>query len=84
MLAGLITLTPGGRNEFIDCPETTVHIPVLSNMDVKTRWNLILEFLERAYQLCEFTGKWLKNPKYSDYRPIFTTQDECTIVKYVM
>jgi len=26
---------------------------------------------------------WLQNPKYTDYRPLFTTQDEWTIVKYV-
>jgi hypothetical protein len=53
-------------------------------MDVKTRWNSTLELLERAYQLREFTREWLKNPKYSDYQPLFTTQDEWTIVKYVM
>jgi hypothetical protein len=53
-------------------------------MDVKTRWNSTLELLERAYRLREFTREWLKNPKYSDYRPLFTTQDEWTIVKYVM
>jgi hypothetical protein len=34
--------------------------------------------------LREFTQEWLKNPKDSDYWPLFTTQDEWTIVKYVM
>jgi len=53
-------------------------------MDVKTRWNSTLELLERTYRLREFTREWLKNPKYSDYQPLFTTQDEWTIVKYVM
>jgi hypothetical protein len=84
MLAVLITLTPGRRNEFIDCQKAKVRIAVLPIMDVKTRWNSTLELLERAYRLREFTREWLKNPKYSDYRPLFTTQDEWTIVKYVM
>jgi len=84
MLAVLITLTPGCRNEFIDCQKAKVRIAVLPIMDVKTRWNSTLELLERTYRLREFTREWLKNPKYSDYRPLFTTQDEWTIVKYVM
>jgi len=84
MLAVLITLTPGRRNEFIDCQKAKVRIAVLPIMDVKTRWNSTLELLERAYRLHEFTQEWLKNPKYSDYQPLFTTQDEWTIVKYVM
>ena len=53
-------------------------------MDVKTRWNSTLELLEHTYQLREFTREWLKNPKYSNYRPLLTTQDEWTIVKYLM
>jgi hypothetical protein len=84
MLAVLITLTPGRRNEFIDCQKAKVRIAVLPIMDVMTLWNSTLELLECAYRLREFTREWLKNPKYSDYRPLFTTQDEGTIVKYVM
>jgi len=84
MLAVLITLTPGRRNEFIDCQKVKVRIAVLPIMDVKTYWNSTLELLEHAYRLREFTREWLKNPKYGDYRPLFTTQDEWTIVKYVM
>jgi hypothetical protein len=53
-------------------------------MDVKRGWNSTLEFIERAYRLCEFTREWLQNPKYAEYRPLFPTQDEWTIVKYVM
>jgi len=53
-------------------------------MDVQTRWNSIRELLERAYRLQEFTCEWLQNPKYSEYRLLFTTQDQWTIVKYVM
>jgi len=53
-------------------------------MDVKTRWNSTLELLERAYRLREFTREWHQNPKYAQYQPLFTTQDEWTIVKYVM
>jgi hypothetical protein len=84
MLAVLITLTPGRQNEFIDCPKAKVRIVVLPIMDMKTRWNSTLELLERAYCLREFTREWLHNPKYAEYRPIFTAQNEWTIVKYVM
>jgi hypothetical protein len=84
MLAVLITLTPGSRNEFIDCHQAKVRIALLPIMDVKTRRNSTLELLKRPYRLREFTQEWLKNPKYTDYRPLFTTQDEWTIVKYVM
>jgi len=49
MLAVLITLTPGHRNEFIDCQKAKVLIAVLPIMDVKTGWNSTLELLERAY-----------------------------------
>ena len=84
MLAVLITLTPGRRNEFIDCQKAKVRIAVLPIMDVKTRWNSNLELLERAFRFREFIREWLQNPKYPEYRPLFTTQDEWTIVKYVM
>jgi hypothetical protein len=80
----LITLTPGRRTEFLDCQKSKVRIAVLPIMDVKTRWNSTLELLERAYRLREFTREWLKNPNYKDYRPLFTTDDEWTVVKYVM
>jgi hypothetical protein len=53
-------------------------------MDVKTRWNSTVQLLERAYRLRESTSEWLQDPKSAEYRPLFTTQDEWTIVKYVM
>jgi len=84
MLAVLITLTPGRRKEFIDCQKAKVRIAVLPIIDVKTRWNSTLELLERADQLREFTRVWLKNPKFSEYWSLYTTEDEWTIVKYVM
>jgi len=84
MLAGLSTLTPGHQNEFIDCQKAKVRFAVLLIMDVRTRWNSTLELLERAFRLREFTCKWLQNPKYAYYRPLFTTKDEWMIVKYVM
>jgi hypothetical protein len=84
MLAVLITLTPGRGNESIDCQTAKVRIAVLPIMDVKTLWNSTLELLERTLCLQEFTRNWLQNPKSADYRPLFTTQDELTIVKYVM
>jgi len=84
MFAVVITLTPGRRNEFIDFHKAKVRIAVLPIIDVRTRWNSTLELLERAYRLREFTCNCLHNPKYSEYRPLFTTQGEWTIVKYVM
>ena len=39
---------------------------------------------DRAYRFREFTREWLKHTNYSDYRSLYTTQDEWTIVKYVM
>jgi len=77
-------LTPGRRNEFIDCQKAKVRIAVLLIMDVKTRWNSTLEMLECTYRLRKFTREWLNNQKYYDYRPLFTAQDEWTVVKYVM
>jgi len=76
MLAVLITLIPGHRNESIEFQKAKVRIAVLPIMDVKTRWNSTLVLLERAYRLREFTREWLKNPKFSDYRLLFMTQDE--------
>jgi len=84
MLPVLITLTPGSRNKFMDGQNAKVRIAVLPIMDVKTCWNSTLEFLECAYHLREFTREWLHNPKYSEYWPLFTTQDEWTIVRYVI
>jgi hypothetical protein len=84
MLAVWIMLTPSRQNEFLDCQIAKDRIPVLPMMDVKTRWNSILEFLDRAYRSWDFTREWLQNPKYTEYWPLFTTQDEWTIVKYVM
>jgi len=84
MVAVGITLTPGRRNEFVDCHKANVRVAVLPIIDVKTRWNSTLEFLERAYRLREFAHPWLQNPKYAQYGQLFTTQDEWTIVKYVM
>jgi len=83
-LAVVITLTPSHRNKFIDCQKAKVQIAVLPIMVVKTRWNSTLELLKQPYRLREYTREWLKNPKYSDYGPLFTTQDEWTIVKYVL
>jgi hypothetical protein len=52
-------------------------------MEVKTHWNSRLELHERAYRLREFTWESVENVTYSEYRPLFTTQDEWTFVKYV-
>jgi hypothetical protein len=83
MLPVLITLTPGRRNGFIDCQKAKVRMAVLPIMDVKTCSNSTLELLEHAYRLCEFTREWLKHPKYNNYQPLFTTQDELNVVNYV-
>ena len=84
MLAVLITLTSGHQNEFSHCHQANVRITVLPIQDVMTSWNFTLVLLEHTYRLREFTCEWLQYPKYTDYRPLFTPQDEWTIVKYVM
>jgi len=84
MPAVLITLTAGHQNEFIECQKAKVRIAVLPIMDLKTRWNSTLELLERTHRLREFPQQWLQNPKYTQYWPLHTTQDEWTMVKYVM
>ena len=84
MLGVLIMLTPGRRNKFIGCQKAIVRIAVLPIMDVKARWNSTLDLLERAFLPGEFTREWVKNPKCSDYRPLFTTHEEWTIVRYVL
>jgi len=38
----------------------------------------------RDYRVLEFTSEQLKNPNFSENRPLFTTQNEWTIVKYIM
>jgi hypothetical protein len=84
MVAVLIMLTPGYRNVFIHCQKAKVRITILPIMDLKTQWNSTLELHEHASLLRNVTHKWLQNPKYSDYRPLFTTQEQWTIVQYVM
>jgi len=84
MLAVLITLTPGRWNGFIDRQTAKFHIAVQPITDLNKHWNWSLELLECTYQLCEFTGEWLKTPEYTDHRPLYTIQDEWTIVKYLM
>jgi len=84
MLAVLIMLTSGHRNEFIDCQKAKVCIAVLRIMDVETRRSSTLELLEHAFRLLELTRQWLQNPKYTDYWPLFTAQDEWAIVEYDM
>ena len=84
MVAVFVTLTPGCWNEFIDCQNTKVRIAVIPMVGVKPQCNSTPESLEQAYQFEVFTHQWLKNPKYKDYWPLFTTQDEWTIVKYVI
>jgi hypothetical protein len=84
MLPVYIMLTPGRRNECIESQKVKVLITVLPIMDVKIRWNSALELYEEDYQLWEFTCEWLKNPTFSNYPPLFTIQDEWTVIKYVM
>jgi len=84
MLVVLIMLTPGRRNECIDCQKANVRIAVLPIMNVKRLWNSTLELRERAFRSWEFNREWLWNPKYAEYWPLYPTQDELTIVMYVM
>jgi hypothetical protein len=84
MLTVLFTLIPGRRNGFIDCQKAKLRIAVLLIMNVKRGWNSTLEFIKCAYRLWELTLEWLQNPKYAEYWQLFPTQDDWTIVKYVM
>jgi hypothetical protein len=84
MIAELITLTPVRRNKFIDCQKGTVRIAILPIMDIKKLWNTTLELFERADRLQEFTHEWLRNRKDTEYRPLFSTQDEWMVVMYIM
>jgi hypothetical protein len=84
MLDLVIMMTPGRQNEFIRSQNAKVCIAALPNMDVKTRWNSTLQLLQHAYNLRILTHQSLHNPKYSQYRALFTTQDEWTIVNCVI
>jgi len=84
MLAVVIALTPSRSNEFIDCRKAAVRMAVLPIMDVEICVNSTLELFEHAYRLRGSTCEWLQKPNYSEYRPLITTQNEWTIVKYVM
>jgi len=84
MLVVLIPLSSACQNEVINCSKAKVRIAVLRIMDVKPRLISKLVLFKREYRLRQFTREWLHNTKYSEYRPLFTTQDEWTIVKYVM
>jgi len=61
--------------KFIHWQTAKIHIAVLPIMDVKTRWKLTVELLKQDYRLWEFTRESLQNPKFSEYRPLFTTQN---------
>ena len=84
MLAVWIGLTHGHWNKFIDCQKAKVRSAALPSMNVKIFWHSTLELLERANQLREITQESFQNPKYCDHQPLFTTQDEWTMVKYIM
>jgi len=84
MLAVFIMPTPGRRNVFNNSQNANVWIAILLIMDVKTCWNSALECLEWVSWLEVFTWQWLLGSKSRDCRSLFTTQDEWTIVKYIM
>jgi len=64
--------------------KASVRIAVQPILNVKARWHSTLGLHDRAYKFREFSLEWLKNSKYSYYRPLLTTQDEWTILKYIM
>jgi hypothetical protein len=84
MLPVLLTVTPGRREEYIQCQKANVRIAVHPIILVKTLWNSTLQLLKRSYCSRVFTREWRAKQKYTDYWLRFTTQDEWTIVKYVM
>jgi len=56
-----------------------VCIAVLQIMDVKIHWKLNTGVAQVSNNYRN-SHKWLQNPKYSNYWPFFTTEDEWTIV----
>jgi len=68
----------------IECQNGPLRTSEIRIMDVNKHWISTLQFLECTYQLREFRREWLHNPKFSNYQPLLTTQDEWMIVKYVM
>jgi hypothetical protein len=50
----------------------------------KKHWHSTLELLKHAYLLPEFTLERVQNSKCNIYQAMFTTQDDWTIMKYVM
>jgi len=50
----------------------------------ETQWNLTLGLFEWANWIQDFTREWCRNRKCSDQLPPFPTQDECTIIKYLV
>jgi len=76
MLAVLIALPPGHRNEFIDSQTGKVRITALPILDVKTHRNMTFELLERVNRLREFTRECHQKLKHSDFQLLLTTQDE--------
>lgn len=80
----LIMLTPSHQNKYFECQCAKVSIAVLPILDVKTRSYSTPESLQPTDRLQEFTCQQLKNSTCGDYRPVFTTQDQWTIVTYIM
>jgi len=68
----------------IEFQNAILRIAVLPIMDVRTHLDSTLQLLQCAFRWSEITCEWLKNPKCSDHRPLFTTHDPLTIVDYVM
>ena len=54
-------------------PKAKLWIKAQSMMDLKSQWKSTLELFEWANWFREFTDVCLKNPKYSNYRTLFTT-----------
>jgi len=84
MLAVLIMLTTGCQNEFIECQKAHVCIVEVLIIQAKCRQYLTVELPARAFRSQEFGPERLQNPIYSECRPLSTTQNEWTFVKYVM
>ena len=74
--------SPQRRQHFIEIQNDRVEIPTTLLYDVKTRWNSMLNMLERSVRLREFIKDWLQT--YPEFSPLWPTPEEWKQVEYIL